>query len=417
MASTERIRNLSAVLTAECNLRCGYCYQNAKNPRRMNFQTLRRALDLALRSLRREVEFVFLGGEPLLEFPMIRRAVDYVQWRNRDRPRVTFGISTNGTLVTKEIASFLAENRFDTQLSFDGLREAQDIRGYGTFEKLDTMLDHLRTAHPEFYRANLRITLTVTPANLGYLAGSVEYFLGKGIGRISISPSICVDDSWSIGRIGEIEAQFEGVLTCSIRHRRRTGNVPLMVFENKFEDTSCRGGGGPMCGVVHGESLTVDVDGEVYGCAVFAGSYQCFGSRFLEESLDPLRMGGIADPAFPDRLESFPAATAEAALFHNKEAKYSSYGRCGECPYIALCTVCPVSIGHVPGNVDPDRVSDFCCAYYRTALRFRGMFPGRKNPAVLLDGPDGVRDDMQRWRALAGTADKDRATARGITPS
>src|SRR5512144_1709717 len=93
-ATPEGIQALEVVLTADCNLRCAYCYQNAKRPRSMSWDTLRGALDLLLRSHCPEVEVLFVGGEPLLQFPLIRQAVAYVR---TTRPR---GKTVRYTLIT-----------------------------------------------------------------------------------------------------------------------------------------------------------------------------------------------------------------------------------------------------------------------------------------------------------------------------
>jgi len=172
MTSTERLRYINLVLTAECNLRCGYCYQNAKKPLRMPWETLRAALDLALGSAGFEVGVYFLGGEPLLEFPAIRRAVEYLE-KNRPRGRrFSYGISTNGTLWTDEICAFLIDNRFETQISFDGVPDAQKSRGEETFDVLDRLLDRLREEHPSFYRRSVRVAVTTSPETMPHLAES-----------------------------------------------------------------------------------------------------------------------------------------------------------------------------------------------------------------------------------------------------
>src|SRR5512147_1013817 len=100
----DRIEALEVVLTADCNLRCAYCYQNAKRPRSMSWGTLRGALDLLLQSHCPEVEVLFLGGEPLLQFPLIRQAVAYVRTTRPRGKTVRYTLITNGTLLGEEQA-------------------------------------------------------------------------------------------------------------------------------------------------------------------------------------------------------------------------------------------------------------------------------------------------------------------------
>ena len=70
-----------------------------------------------------------------------------------------------------------------------------------------------------------------------------------------------------------------------------------------------------------------------------------------------------------------------AGIFHDKEEKHSSYGRCADCRHIATCGVCPASIGHIPGNTDPHRVPDLICAFNLVASKYRERFP--RPPTVL----------------------------------
>lgn len=403
MCSPERMRNLCVILTAQCNLRCSYCYQNAKKSRSMDWDTLETALELVLGSQHRELKVNFVGGEPLLEFPMISRAVEYIEEKRAPEKRVNYSISTNGTLLKTEIAAFFAKHHFDTQISFDGIADAQNYRGPDTFYVLDKMLDRLRREHPRFYRSCLTIALTLTSSNIEFLADSVDYFMTKGVMQISISPIITPDFGWRDELIDELDAQYDRIYESSLRRYRNTGDIPLKIFQSKYDGTPGISKRSAMCGVVDGESLVVDVDGQAYGCTVLAGSYQETDSQFLRSCLDPLRMGSINDPEFAKCHALFPEAIRQVRLFHNKENKYSSYGRCGECPYIAQCSVCPISIGHVPGNSDPNRVSDLVCAYNLVSRRYRERFPSRPNPKDLIACPPEVSDEMRRWKTLAET--------------
>ncbi len=49
-------------------------------------------------------------------------------------------------------------------------------------------------------------------------------------------------------------------------------------------------------------------------------------------------------------------------------------GRCCDCPYLPECTVCPVSIGRIPGDTDPDRVPDFLCAFNQVRVEHKRLF-------------------------------------------
>ena len=141
-----------------------------------------------------------------------------------------------------------------------------------------------------------------------------------------------------------------------------------------------------MCGVGRGDSPAVDVDGQVHGCVMFTESYQVFPTEFLKSRLEAMRMGHVQAADLADRFKAYPRAARKARIFDDKQDKYSSYGRCGECRFLSTCAVCPVSIGHQPGNEDPRRVPDFLCAYNLVSLKYRQQFPLQPDRRDLLLG-------------------------------
>src|SRR5439155_4019250 len=155
------LRAVKLVLTAGCNLRCSYCYQSDKKNLRIDWEIVRATLDRLLASARSDVELLFIGGEPLLEFPTIERAVAYVDEHKRPDMAVQYATITNGLLLGQCEADFLVRHRFNVQLSFDGLPPAQQLRGQHTFEKLNALLDTLRDRHPGFYDERLRVNITL----------------------------------------------------------------------------------------------------------------------------------------------------------------------------------------------------------------------------------------------------------------
>lgn len=371
------LRCVTVILTATCNLRCAYCFQNRKQPRRMDEETLRAAVDLLLRSRQRDLELWFSGGEPLLDFPRLRWAVGYAEAACPAAQRLRFGLSTNGLLLDDECADFLAAHRVSTQISFDGLPAAQELRGPGTFGRLDARLRHLRRRHPKWFAEELEVALTVTGANLPVLGDSVEYFLKGGVRTVNVAPRVGHDPDWTDGCFLELARQLGRVYEASLRFYGRTGRVPVALFRKTGEAPELGRPSPWLCGLAQGRALAVDVDGSVAGCAMLAESYQTFPTRLLRERVPALRLGHLRDPGLPSRLAAFPAAVKAARFFDGRSRKRSGFGRCGRCPHRRSCSVCPVSIGRIPGNTDPDRVPDVVCAFNRLALEYRSRFPAQ----------------------------------------
>ena len=130
---TTRICTL--MVTHACNLRCTYCFEKHKSndsSRRMGFETakaiLSKELDLFAASCRDGERFAveFFGGEPLLNFPLIESVYDWVKGLTLDF-LVVFQITTNGTLLTPQIRTWLTERKADFRviLSVDGTEVMQ----------------------------------------------------------------------------------------------------------------------------------------------------------------------------------------------------------------------------------------------------------------------------------------------------
>jgi sulfatase maturation enzyme AslB (radical SAM superfamily) len=390
---------VQVVLTAGCNLSCAYCFENARSGGRMDWDVFRPTLDLALASSRPRVEVLFYGGEPLLEFPAIRRGVEYVRRSPRGR-KISFGISTNGLLLDREASAFFERHEVGLQLSFDGVPPAQDVRGVGTFGALDALLKRLAREQPRWFRESVSVAATLTPGTVPYLAESVRYFHRRQVATVDVAPVLGWDAEWRVDDIEDLDRQFSRVFDASLRHYHRTGDVPLRLFR---KSTPVRRGrrGGLFCAAATGEILAVDVDGGVFGCVALAESYRKFPAGLLPKRLRRIRLGNLRGAAFEWRLRSHPAASAATGLFRPKVSKLSSYGRCMDCRHVDDCLMCPEATATLAGNDDSSRNPDFLCAFYKVALAWRERFPNPPDVRDILLG----RAPVPPWiRRVVGPA-------------
>lgn len=126
-------------VTEDCNFRCSYCaysdlYKNSRNHsfKYMDFEVAKRAVDIYLNyiiegkkyNLFRKPTFSFYGGEPLLNFDLIKKIVNYIKKIYPDDIQLT--ITTNGSLLNKDVADYLMENNFSILVSLDGHVEEQN---------------------------------------------------------------------------------------------------------------------------------------------------------------------------------------------------------------------------------------------------------------------------------------------------
>lgn len=173
--SKNRIGDIILQVTQQCNLRCSYCVYGGKyknrlhSTKRMNFDTAKKAMDFAFEnSLESNTLMIsFYGGEPLLEFELIKRCVEYSR-KHVEGKKLLFNMTTNGTLLDDEIMRFLAENKFQVLISLDGSKEEHDASrvyesGKGTF---DTIIDNIRCfkeLHRNYVNQFVQFNAVITP--------------------------------------------------------------------------------------------------------------------------------------------------------------------------------------------------------------------------------------------------------------
>lgn len=369
------VRYLYLVLTAQCNLRCAYCYENAKRDLRMPWDVLKAGMDLASVERTLCTDVFFSGGEPLLEFGLIRRAVRYARKIDPQKTHFRYTLLTNGLLLSREISDFLEEHGFRVQISFDGVPAAQDYRGKGTFLKLDRRLDSLRLGHPQLFRDRLRVAVTVVPPTIPYMSESARYLIEKGVREIVMAPGLIPYSDWKTQTINELARQFEQIANFSRRTLEETGEVPVTAFRRYFDERTGTKQWQPGCDAIAGGNWVVDSDGQVYSCPMFARSYQTFPPGSLMRRLNMLTLGDVRDPEMPRRCAALPEAVRTSRLMEYRTNLRSSYGECNDCEYQDRCGICPFSVWYAAGEAGPFRVPDFICAFNRTALDARDRFP------------------------------------------
>jgi sulfatase maturation enzyme AslB (radical SAM superfamily) len=282
-------------------------------------------------------------------------------------------VGTNGLLLDPRRSAFLARYGIRTSLSFDVLPVSQDQSAPGTFARLDATLDHLRQCHPRFFDKHLEVGLTLTAGNLQWLAGSVAYFLAKGVRTVHLNPRLTPDPEWRAVHFDEMDRQLARVYRLSRLVYDHSGRVPLVLFRKQGPRQRTRPRLDRGCGAATGRTLTVDVDGLATGCVLFASSYQATAWPRLQHGRAVLEIGSVTEPGFPRRLERYPQRALESGLLVRPQGAGSSYGQCSECRYRWHCGVCPATIA--PSHDGQGGVPDLFCAFTRTALKYRDRFP------------------------------------------
>ncbi|MCR3758710.1 SPASM domain-containing protein [Clostridium felsineum] len=132
---TSNISSITLMLIQKCNLKCSYCYgQNGtyNDSGVMSIETAQKSIDLLItKSKNCNLSICFFGGEPLLKFDLIKKIVSYCHKKETETDkRFRFTMTTNGTLLNKEIEEFIIENNIRLQISIDGNKTIHDSNRY-----------------------------------------------------------------------------------------------------------------------------------------------------------------------------------------------------------------------------------------------------------------------------------------------
>jgi sulfatase maturation enzyme AslB (radical SAM superfamily) len=202
------VETIYLLLTESCNMRCTYCFildGMPENYRRnsMTWKTAKAAVDVFFANIRKNLPIYkkslksinFFGGEPLINFRLIRQVVEYVETTyvaEMEAAEETFiySIVTNGTLITEEMADYFARHpRINVTVSLDGTRLINDqsrvfCDGSGSFDDVIRGLRLLKAAGC----AKISLSCTVGKHNMDYLDQLLVLHEEFGFLSINLNP-------------------------------------------------------------------------------------------------------------------------------------------------------------------------------------------------------------------------------------
>lgn len=191
---TGRPRELLLLVSQDCNMRCRYCYAQGgtygEERILMTKETAFKALDIAL-SLGEINGIAFFGGEPLLNFELMRQIVNSTKKQN-----IKYGFVTNGTIMNEEIIEFIKTHNILVTVSIDGPEDVHNAnRIYtsekGTHRKVVETMKMLKSAGISFA---LEATFSKQVLELGYTATQILEYLYQFSPAIKITNVGSIDD-------------------------------------------------------------------------------------------------------------------------------------------------------------------------------------------------------------------------------
>ena len=264
-----------------CNLNCEYCFasQGKFHGERalMSFETGRAAIDflVANSGTRRNLEVDFFGGEPLMNFDVVKQLVAYARSIEKEAGKnFRFTLTTNGMLIDDDVIDFANRECHNVVLSLDGRREVHDrfrvdYAGRGSYDRIVPKFQRLVEARGN---KGYYIRGTFTHLNPDFLK-DIETMLGLGFTELSMEPVVCAEgDPFALTKedLPIVLDQYEKLAELLIK-RRREGRP--FTFYHYMIDLK----GGPCvykrisgCGS-GSEYMAVTPWGDLYPCHQFVG--------------------------------------------------------------------------------------------------------------------------------------------------
>lgn len=275
------VKALCLHIAHDCNLACKYCFaeEGEYHGRRalMSFEVGKKALDflIANSGSRRNLEVDFFGGEPLMNFDVVKQLVAYGREQEKIHDKnFRFTLTTNGVLLNQDIQDFANKEMGNVVLSCDGRREVHDFMrpfrgGQGSYDKI---LPKFKAMADSRNQTNYYVRGTFTHFNTDF-AADVLSLADEGFKQISVEPVVAPDtEDYAIKEsdLPKIMEQYD-ILAKEMLKREKEGRG--FNFFHFMIDLS----GGPcvakrLSGCGSGtEYLAVTPWGDFYPCHQFVG--------------------------------------------------------------------------------------------------------------------------------------------------
>jgi uncharacterized protein len=258
-------------ITQRCNLACTYCYVD-KRTARMSLPTAKKIVDFAFTNtpLDDRVDIGFFGGEPLLEFDLVKAITGMIREHPQfDSKRVELSIVTNGTIFSDEIASFVAGHDILFGISCDGPPVVQDAfrrfpDGRTTSDLVEKTIKRARETIP-----TVLVNAVFHPRTFRHLPQVVEYFAALGFKQINLNPDFSA--SWSVQDIQALPEVYGQVARRYMEYYVQREPRFINLIDNKIAVILRQGYAlSERCSMGRGE-FAFSPEGNIYPCERLVG--------------------------------------------------------------------------------------------------------------------------------------------------
>ncbi len=299
----------------DCNLRCSYCFASTgdfgEGRKLLDADTGKKAIDFLLTQSkgRKNLELDFFGGEPLMNFGVVKEIVAYARSKEKEyHKNFRFTITTNGMLLNDDIIDYINREMSNVVLSIDGRKEVNDrvrVRcdGTGSYDKIVPNYQKLveKRGQDQYY-----VRGTFTKYNLDF-AKDVMHLNEIGFDQVSVEPVVADPKqpyALTESDLPQIFEEYENLAKQLIEKKKTGEGFNFFHFMLDLDQGPCaikrlRGCG---CG---NEYVAVTPDGDIYPCHQFVG-------------MEEWKMGSVLDDTFDLKRKDY---FAKANIYGKEDCK------------------------------------------------------------------------------------------------
>mgnify|MGYP001037560885 FL=1 len=380
-------KNITFIVTKDCQLACKYCYLVGKNEKeRMSWPVAKSAIDYVLDHesdfLEQSVIWDFIGGEPFLEIDLIDQICDYIKTEMFRRNHhwfdsYRFSFSTNGiNYDSDKVQNFIAKNRYHLSIgiTIDGTKKKHDLnriwKGSGPERgSYDDVIRNIPLWLEQFPDGATKVTIST--ADIPYIAESVLHLYSLGIHEVNIN--VVFEDVWIDGDDARFEKQLMILADAIIDNGLYVDYACSFFAESIGKPMDSKINNNNWCGA--GRMLAVDAAGNFYPCTRFA-------AYSLREK-KPIIIGNVRDGIDKNRLRPF------LTLDRTTQSK----PECVDCEVASGCAWCQ---GENYDAADTDTIfqrSTAICKMHKARVRANNYYWNKLYRKLELEG---TREEFER---------------------
>ena len=283
--NNDQLKALCLNISHTCNMKCKYCFaeggtfgQDTIKKDLMDFDTAKKSVDFLIENTngRKNCEIDFFGGEPLLNWEVVKKTVYYGEEKaSKNNKNLKFTLTTNGLSLDTDVMKFLNEHDFAVVLSLDGRKEINDTNrkslhgDKGTYDNIVGLYQKFVESrdHKEYF-----VRGTFTADNLDFTR-DVEHIYELGFKDISLEPVVCSkENNYSLENVDLdlIKKEYERLALFYEEQANKGQGFSFYHFEINLDGGPCVKKRFSGCGA-GSEYLAITPAGEIYPCHQFVG--------------------------------------------------------------------------------------------------------------------------------------------------